>query len=167
MLWLFVGLLGGFAFVFLVRLMWFEQQRIESRKPLIRMAAVVLIASLAMLTLTGKLHWLSAMLAGLAPFLRRALGLLRYAPILKGIRSLWGGQGAARRSPPQAPGTSGILNLTQARQMFELGVDASRAEIITAHRRLMQKNHPDQGGSNYIAAQINEAKELLLKDLAD
>ena len=65
------------------------------------------------------------------------------------------------RGPPPGPSQQGMSE-NEARAVLGVGPDATREEIVTAHRRLIQRLHPDRGGSDYLAAKLNTAKDLLL-----
>ncbi len=57
------------------------------------------------------------------------------------------------------------MNLEEAYRVLELKRNATREDVLAAYRNLMKRNHPDQGGSTYFATKLNEAKDLLLKNL--
>ena len=57
------------------------------------------------------------------------------------------------------------MNETLALEILGLPAGATEQQIVAAHRRLMQKLHPDRGGSDYLAQRINAARDFLLSKL--
>lgn len=76
-----------------------------------------------------------------------------------------GSEGARGASGAGADGASGgPMSQDEARAVLGLEAGATREDVLGAHRRLMQKLHPDRGGSAYLAAKLNQARDCLLAD---
>eukprot|EP01098_Paradermamoeba_levis_P003312 TRINITY_DN1524_c0_g1_i1.p1 TRINITY_DN1524_c0_g1~~TRINITY_DN1524_c0_g1_i1.p1 ORF type:complete len:126 (-),score=27.87 TRINITY_DN1524_c0_g1_i1:158-535(-) len=56
------------------------------------------------------------------------------------------------------------MNENEAALILGIRRDASKDEVKLAHRQLMVVNHPDSGGSDYLAMKINQAKDVLLRE---
>ena len=75
-----------------------------------------------------------------------------------------------QRFPGEAPfgqaksdtGRNAGMNRAEALAILGLAEGASSEDIVAAHRALIQKLHPDRGGNDYLAAKINQAKDVLL-----
>ncbi|HEY1310523.1 MAG TPA: DnaJ domain-containing protein [Pseudolabrys sp.] len=75
----------------------------------------------------------------------------------------WSEYAQGHAAAGRAAAGSGKMTEQEAYQILGVQPGASADAITHAHRTLMKKMHPDQGGSNYLAARINEAKEILFR----
>ncbi|MGE0723447.1 MAG: molecular chaperone DnaJ [Alphaproteobacteria bacterium] len=100
--------------------------------------------------------------------LREAAADLESARVIEGWLERehpdWRAAGGAGPGPADADGR---MTAAEALEILGLAAGASPDEVRAAHRRLMMANHPDRGGSTYLAAKINQAKDLLLGDAGD
>ena len=74
----------------------------------------------------------------------------------------WPGQAPGAGSPPPP---AGPMTGKEALAILGLKAGATADEIRAAHRRLLKDYHPDKGGTDYLAAKINQAKDILLQEL--
>jgi hypothetical protein len=87
--------------------------------------------------------------------------------ILVGLSALIGRNARTGPRPASNPGggadlREGGMSLHEARAVLGVDATAGRPEILAAYRRLIQRAHPDHGGSAGLAAQLNAARDRLL-----
>ncbi len=242
-LMLLAALLALIVWLLLARPTPEDLRRYMKRGALLAVAGLLILAAV-----TGRLHWLFALIGSLLPFAGRLLTLLRFLPLFNTLRAQFQQQRSAQGPAPgrrsqvntrflrmtldhdsgemdgeviagahagarlsqltlaqlralhaelagdeqseallraylerthgddwdagssggRAGAAAGDADLTRSEALEILGLEdgATRADVIDAHRRLMQKLHPDRGGSTYLAAKINRAKATLLKEAA-
>jgi hypothetical protein len=114
-------------------------------------------SALVLLSVTGRVPWIAGIIGGALPFVRQLA--LKYA-----YGRIGANKQQDRTDKGQSSASASTMNKAQALSTLGLEPGASKEEIISAHRKLMQKFHPDRGGNDLLASQINDAKDVLLND---
>lgn len=163
-LWLVIG--AVLLFLLLGGMRAFARASVTSIKSLLAWIAALGGISLALLLiLTGRGGFAVSALLLFGPLLWQKWqsgafgGRIRGAPPPPP-----GGNSGRRGSGPHASGppNSGPMTRDEAYQVLGVPRNASEQDIRIAHRRLMRAAHPDSGGSDWLAARINQARDLLL-----
>ena len=153
---------------------YISRQPPQRKRMLIRRVALsFVIIVVVILTLMGRLPWMSALIAFLIPIVTY-LGkvTIRFFPLLlpwlqrrtasSGHTSQDETYTKSRAHRRSTRFSRGPMSKQEARQILGINDQADEHEIMLAHRKLIQRVHPDQGGNDYLASQINQAKDTLL-----
>lgn len=147
-------------------LRWFQKTPPAVVARYVRTVSLLFIAIvLIFLGVTGRLNWIFAVVGVAFAFLIRMLPvILRLAPSLHRLWQIVHGvkQTTSRQNNSKPNAT---MTLDEAYNILGLTPGATKQQVVSAHRRLIQKIHPDRGGNNYLASKINMAKKTLLQYL--
>lgn len=149
------------ALVALIGVMWYlswysKADKNQRNKSLISILLYGCAAALLILVVTGRIPWLFAMLSAATPWINRALTM----------KSMWNQFNQSAHANQQTKDHSASLEKMSAEEALEilgLSGNPSDEEIISAHKKLIQKIHPDKGGNEYLTTKINQARDVLLK----
>ncbi len=150
-----------FALIILGSWYWWQRQPDDKRgSATLKLILIFVTIGLLAMAITGRMHWLGALIALVLPFLQKLLPLLlRFLPSLAGTLNRKRQQKKQQRSNR----SNKQMSRDEALEILGLKPDANRDDVIQAHRRLILKLHPDRDGSAYLAARINEARDRLLE----
>jgi hypothetical protein len=141
-------LLGGVLLVVFALLSLSASEGEEGRKKAWNtVMGALLVAALVFVLIRSGLSWVAVVLVVLYSAGQRFRAQRRTEPA-----------GAGQPEPSVARGMSS----EEAHAILGVAEGASRDTILDAYKRLMKKMHPDQGGSTYLAARINQAKDMLV-----
>lgn len=133
----------------------------QRRKNLWHLGSGIFIGVLVLLVITGRMHWVGAALGALLPFARGAFNLIVQ------LLPYWLKRKQSHTTDTTKPPLS---TLEEALEVLGLkgnirNGDITEEMVNDAHRRLIQKLHPDRGGNDYLAAKINQARDLILAEI--
>jgi DnaJ homolog subfamily C member 19 len=144
-------------------LQWFAQAEPRAIFRTLKWVLVsVLILAIIFLALSGKLGLAVAALPALFVWILRfrvAINIWRSIKDMIGLSK----PSANKQKTGSGSGFEGAMTREEALSILGLEEGALPAEIKAAYHRLISKAHPDKGGTDYLAAKINQAKDILLK----
>ncbi len=132
----------------------------QARALTTKVGGYVVLAFAALIAIRGHFDYA-------IPLVVVALGMLGYQQMLGKIKGSFDGGGntgpQSGEGRQQAPPPRGRIRMSRDEALRVLGLKAgaSADDIKAAHRRLLKDFHPDKGGTDYLAAKINEAKDVL------
>lgn len=114
------------------------------------------------MTILKVVIWLGLIAALLAIRLWPLAFMVLIAAVAVTLIEQWRARSIGEARPPAERAPARVMTAEEAASVLGVGLDADAEEIRAAHRRLIAQIHPDKGGTDYLAAKINEARDYLL-----